>query len=96
MASSATTSTQALNATATIVARGSRLIDISVTGFVAGDVVQYQRSPDGGTTWYEVESYTDDVQKVAQNASIKDHRLQLTAIAGGGTLAMTIRAGNAV
>ena len=97
MASSATTSSGATGTgdTATIVARGAKLIDISVSGIVAGDTVALERSPDGATTWYVVESYAADTQKVAQNAGIKDMRLQRTAHTGGGTVIMTIRAGNA-
>jgi len=95
MASTATTTTTTVNDTATIVARGSRQIDVSVSGLVVGDVVQAQRSPDGGTTWYEVETYTADDERVLQSASIKDHRLQYTDDTGGGTIVMTMRAGNA-
>ena len=94
MASSATTQTTTINETATIVARGSKLIDISISGIVAGDVVQFQRSPDAGTNWYAVASYTADTEVVAQNGSIKDCRLKYTTDTGGGTIDMTIRAGN--
>jgi len=90
MASSATTTD---GNDATIVARGSRLIDISVAD-VVGHTVAFQRSPDGGTTWNTVESYTADTEKVAQNASIKDVRLSVTG-AGTGNPTLIIRAGNA-
>jgi len=87
MASSATTTD---GTAATIVARGSRLIDISVSGTVTGDVT-FERSHDGGTTWQVVETYTAITEKVAQNGSVKDVRLA----AASGTPTMTIRAGNA-
>lgn len=91
MASSATTTSNTLNAAATIVARGSRLIDISVSG-VNGHTVEYQRTLDG-TNWRTVEEYTADIEKVAQAASCKDHRLIVTG-AGTGNVTMLIRAGN--
>lgn len=87
MASSATTTD---GTAAVIQARGSKLIDISVSGTVTG-TVSFQRSPDGGTTWNTVEEYTDVVEKVAQGGSFKDFRLS----AASGTPTMTLRAGNA-
>ena len=93
MASSATTTSNTANDTATIQARGSKLVDVSISGF-NGHTVEIQRSPDGGTTWNTVESHTADVEKVLQSASIKDYRLELTAT-GTGSVTMIIRAGNA-
>ena len=80
MASSATTSSGATGTgdTAVIQSRGSKLIDVSVSGVVSGDTVTAERSPDGGTTWYVIETYTDDAQRVLQSGSFKDHRLQRT------------------
>jgi len=89
--SSATTTD---GADATVIIRGSKLFDIEVSG-ISGHTVELQRSPDGGTTWNTVESYTTDIEKVAQNASIKDIRLKVT-VAGTGYPTMTLVGGNAV
>ncbi len=94
MASTATTSTGDAGDTAVIQCRGSKLIDVSVSGIVSGDVVTAERSPDGGTTWFNIETYTVDTQRVLQSASFKDHRLKYLTDGGGGTILMTIRAGN--
>jgi hypothetical protein len=94
MASTATTTSNTDNATATIQARGSKLVDVSVYG-VNGHTVEAQRSPDGGTTWNIIESYTANTEKVLQSGSIKDYRLQLTT-PGTGNVTMKITAGNSL
>ena len=79
---------------AIIVARGSKLFDIDVSG-ISGHTVELQRSPDGGTNWYTVDTYTADVEAVGQTAGIKNIRLTET-VAGTGYPIMTLVAGNAV
>lgn len=54
--------------------RNSYLVDVSVDGLSADSVV-LQRSLDGGTTWEDVETYTSDTEKVAQNGSPCQMRL---------------------
>lgn len=95
MASSATQLSASVNDTVVIQARGSKLVDVSVRGMNNLDVVLAQRSPDGGTTWDTIETYTSDTERVLQSGSFKDYRLKYSDDTGAGTVDMTIRAGNA-
>ena len=94
MASTATTTSNIDNASAVITARGSVLVDVSVSG-INGHTVLLQRSFDGGSNWKTVETFTADDEGVMQNGSAKDVRLILTEH-GTGDVTMTLRAGNQV
>jgi len=93
--------TTATGATSAITVRGAKLIDIAVDfGSGTGTVVlegEYRAKTTatiGDNDWKPIESYTGDTYKVARVASARRVRLNCSAHAGTGTVAVELTAGN--
>jgi len=71
--------------------RQSYQVDISLSG-LSSDTATLQRSYDNGTIWKDVEAYTADTEKVAQNGAPCLMRINKTGTTD--TVICHIRAGN--
>ena len=79
-----------------IEARGSKLVDVSISGTLAASTITIQRSYDG-TTALDVETHTAEAERVLQSGAFKYFRAGCKSGEYGGADDVDIRieAGNA-